>query len=473
LFWSGIVLGLGHPFFMSVPWWILAAFRKRTSAGMTLTMAPLALAGWEWAHGVGDLSYPWITTGIDMLTVGPYAQAADLFGVCGLTLGIVLTNVLLFILARGLRVQPRTRIITGVALIALHGAWFMYGASRVPGETDAASSVRVACVQPNIDPWDKWDSPQGQVLRHMVLVDSLRARGEQPEIVLWSETAIPYLIRAPRYTDQWSQLRAWVDSSRFTLVTGYADLTTYAMGTAPPSARTAPAELNGQPLQYDVFNAAMAVPPSFMDQRIEVHRKTRLTPFAERLPFADQLTFATRWFEWGVGISAWGKGRALKPIDMLPQGTDPKGTPRVRLGMIICIESIYPDVAAGLTREGANVLAVITNDAWYNGTWGPRQHYDIARMRAIENRRPVVRSANSGVTGIIDAYGNSVTELPEMQAGIAVGNVQPATDITLYTSIGDVLPAVSFFFTLLILLLARISRIVRIMPFRINATTSL
>jgi apolipoprotein N-acyltransferase len=141
--------------------------------------------------------------------------------------------------------------------------------------------------------------------------------------------------------------------------------------------------------------------------------------------------------------------------------------------MIICIESIYPDVAAGLTREGANVLAVITNDAWYNGTWGPRQHYDIARMRAIENRRPVVRSANSGVTGIIDAYGNSVTELPEMQAGIAVGNVQPATDITLYTSIGDVLPAVSFFFTLLILLLARISRIVRIMPFRINATTSL
>jgi apolipoprotein N-acyltransferase len=483
LFWSGIVLWLGHPFFMSVPWWILAAIRKRTSAGVTLAVAPLAIAGWEWAHGVGDLSYPWITTGLDMLTVGPYAQAADLFGVYGLTLGIVTTNVLLFIVARGLAVSKRTRMVAALLLVAVHSAWFMYGASRGSVVVPTTNQTHVALVQPNIDPWDKWDSPQGQVSRHVTLVDSLRRTGEQPDLVLWSETAIPYLIRDPRYSEDWSRLLTWVDSLRISLVTGYADIYLYKPGEAPPSARIAPPDASGSEIRYDVFNAAMAINPavaaldtsspfSVLRSPIDVHRKTRLTPFAERLPFADQLTFAKRWFEWGVGISAWGKGREWKPLRTEGGGRRAEGE-GLELGMIICIESIYPDVAAELTRNGATVLAVITNDAWYNGTWGPRQHYDIARMRAIENRRPVIRCANSGVTGIIDLYGRSVVELPEMQAGIAVGSVQPSSVRTLYTTIGDIVPAACFVVTLLILILARIPGIVRNMPIRINSTTSL
>lgn len=474
LFWSGIVLWLGHPFFMIVPWWILAAVRKRTSAAMTLAAAPFAIAGWEWAHGLGDLSYPWITTGLDMLSVGPYAQAADLFGVYGLTFGIVATNALLFVVVRGVVVTPRTRLIAAVTLLALHGAWFWYGAAQSgsPQETSGAI-VTVALVQPNIDPWDKWDAPQNQVRRHVHLVDSLRRTGVRPDLVVWSETAIPYLIRDARYHDDWLQLRTWVDTSHITLVTGYADIYVYAAGDAPPSARVGPASLDGVPLRYDVFNAAMALTPS---GAIPVHRKSRLTPFAERLPFADQLTFAKRWFEWGVGISAWGKGRELQPlaIGRTREGrTAGSATDTVRLGMIICIESIYPDVAAELTRNGADMLAVITNDAWYNGTWGPRQHYDIARMRAIENRRPVIRCANSGVTGVIDPMGNSVVELPEMTAGVAVARVRPSHERSLYSRVGDVLPMTCALLTALLLVLTRIPAIVRNMPLRFNSTSSL
>jgi apolipoprotein N-acyltransferase len=135
-----------------------------------------------------------------------------------------------------------------------------------------------------------------------------------------------------------------------------------------------------------------------------------------------------------------------------------------RIGTIICIESIYPDVARDMVNDGADVLAVITNDAWYNGTWGPRQHYDIARMRAIEMRRPVIRCANSGVSGIIDADGASIMELPDMQRLAAIGTVRPGHELTFYARYGDWLPVVSLVITLFAVVVARFTPLLRILP---------
>ena len=201
----------------------------------------------------------------------------------------------------------------------------------------------------------------------------------------------------------------------------------------------------------------MVVNPGRTD--VPVHRKTMLTPFAERLPFADQLSFAMKWFEWGVGISAWGQGRERHPLPVIRNGDT-----IARIGTIICIESIYPDVARDMVNNGADVLAVITNDAWYNGTWGPRQHYDIARMRAIEFRRPVVRCANSGVSGIISADGTSEKELPVLRRMASTVQVRPNNVQTFYARHGDWLAVACAILSLFAVVIARFSAVLRILP---------
>jgi apolipoprotein N-acyltransferase len=321
--------------------------------------------------------------------------------------------------------------------------------------------LTVMIVQPNEDPWDKWSDTRLQVQTHRWLTDSIRRRSADADVVVWSETAIPFTIRDPRFIPEWEELRTWVDTSKLSLLTGYADIMVYAPGEAPPSARQSKVDPE---VRFDAFNAAMMINAGTSD--VPVHRKSMLTPFAERLPFADQLTFAMSWIEWGVGISAWGKGQTRIPLPVV-KGSDTLA----RIGTIICIESIYPEVARDLVYNGSDVLCVITNDAWYNGTWGPEQHYDIARMRAIEQRRNVIRCANSGVSGIIRSDGSEVPHpaIEPMTQGAVVVGVQRNTERTLYATIGDPMPILGLILTLLALVSARIPFFLRNLPFRFTS----
>jgi apolipoprotein N-acyltransferase len=421
-----------------------------------LWLAPLAITGFEWLHGQTDASYPWLTSGYQ-LTQTPWGQLAEFGGVYGLTLLLASVNALLtywLMLGRG----RRQSWIIPVSTVAVLSALLVVGLVRqheFVGEHlygADGSKLRAVVVQPNEDPWDKWNDVRVQVaiLRHVT--DSACLDLENA-VVFWPETAIPYAIRQPVYGQDWEELQAWVDSSGNSLITGYADWYQYPPGTAPPSARSSRTDPS---YRYDTFNAAMLLMPrrigGMQDHSIPVHRKTMLTPLAERLPFADQLSFAMSWIEWGVGISAWGKGSQREP---LPYGSN------ARIGMIICIESIYPEVSRDLVNHGANVLSVITNDAWYNGTWGPDQHFNIARMRAIEMRRPVVRCANSGVSGFIEPDGSAPARLPVTKRTALVANVSGNSYRTVYAVAGDVVPPLGLAISIVLLVAARFPSLVR------------
>ncbi|RPI68373.1 MAG: apolipoprotein N-acyltransferase, partial [Ignavibacteriae bacterium] len=346
-------------------------------------------------------------------------------------------------------------------------AWFALGTLHQHTSTPAhTSTLTVSMVQPNVDPWDKWSDTRAQVRVHKALVDSLRASGVQPDLVIWSETAIPFMIREPEFQPEEIDLRTWVDTSRIALLTGFADRMIYPVGQAPASARTSRFD---PAVRFDVFNSAMVVGKSRGED--VVHHKSMLTPFAERLPFADQLTFAMSWIQWGVGISSWGKGQTRLPLPVVRRTLGASDTV-TRIGTIICIESIYPEVARDMVNNGADMLCVITNDAWYNGTWGPGQHFDIARMRAIEQRRTVLRCAMSGVTGVILPDGSTLeareprSALAPLTQGVAVGRVATSNVRTFYASVGDVIPPVGLFLPILALITARIPAVVRKMRVR-------
>lgn len=468
LFASGIALWLGHPFFLMVPYVVLASIRRRLGTTWMLLAAPATIAGFEWLHGQTDASYPWLTMGY-MLVDTPMAQVADVIGVYGLTFIIAGVNVATTWLYR-YRAEHSIRRQGTIAISMFVLVWLFVGVARTHHVQPATGHIRALLVQPNEDPWDKWSDPELQLQTHLRLTDSARAAcrnqraSKSEDVVIWSETAIPFLIRDARNIQQWSALRTWVDTSSVPLLTGVADVHIYPVGTAPPSARTSAVDPS---VRYDAFNAAMVLNPA--TPSVALHYKSMLTPFAERLPFADQLTFAMSWIEWGVGISAWGKGQTRLPLPVL-RGRDTVA----RIGTIICIESIYPEVARDMVNHGADVLCVITNDAWYNGTWGPPQHFDIARMRAIEQRRAVLRCAQSGVTGAILPDGSdAIAPLPVMQRAALLASVPTQTDRTVYAQIGDPLPILGLVFTIFVLVVARIPACVRVLTsgsFRLSTT---
>jgi apolipoprotein N-acyltransferase len=456
LFASGIALWLFHPFFLMMPFVALASIRRRLGTQWMVGMTPFAIAGFEWLHGQTDASYPWLTTGYALVGT-PLAQVAELTGVYGLSVLIAIVNAMVVSIVLRARsgMSVRGRVIGVAALLVL---WSVAGISLQSNVSSASTpkvqEIDVLLVQPNEDPWDKWSDTREQVRTHQRLTDSAcRSAGSVPDIVIWSETAIPYMIRDPRNREEWDALRRWVDTSGVTLLTGYADLTVYPPGEAPPSARRSTVDPT---LRFDAFNAAMVLRPHAPS--IPVHRKSMLTPFAERLPFADQLTFAMSWIEWGVGISAWGKGRTR----------DPLSAGKASVGTIICIESIYPEVASDLVANGADVLCVITNDAWYNGTWGPEQHYDIARMRAIEQRRDVLRCANSGVSGVIRADGTDAGHpvIKPMTQGAVRVSASTRSGRTVYAMVGDPVPVAGLCITVFLLVITRFPQILRNLPFR-------
>lgn len=451
---SGIAVWLGHPFFLMLPWLVLAGLRSRLTISSLVVLTPFVTTAFEWLHGQTDLSYPWLSLGYTLVDL-PLAQVADVVGVYGLTFLIMAVNALVF-WALYQRSSGRRIAAPLVSILLFCACWTVWGFARKSDWALARplSSLQVTIVQPNINPWDKWSAPSEQLMIHRQISDSVRASGKRSDLVVWSETAIPYVIRNYRYLGDWLGLRSWIDTSGYSLLTGFADMMVYPNGTAPASARSLAIDPS---VKYDHFNAAMLLNAS--ERNVSVHRKTMLTPFAERLPFADQLSFAMKWVEWGVGISAWGKGRERTALPVLRRGDTV-----AHIGSIICIESIYPDVARDMVNNGADVLAIITNDAWYNGTWGPRQHYDIARMRAIEMRRSIIRCANSGVSGVIDASGNSSLELPELRRMAVVGKVSTFQTMTFYARQGDWLAIICAAITLLAAVLARFKPFLRILP---------
>ena len=462
LFATGIALLVIHPLLLLPPFIALASIRKRLGVRWMLLSFPFVLAAFEWLHGQSDFSYPWLTSGYALIDLS-LAQVADVVGVYGLSFLLGITNSLSAAFAYfSFADRPRKRRVMLLINVLFVVCWALVGTVQrekaISLQVDAKSNVArsVMLVQPNENPWDKWQESRQQLAVQMSISDSAIGVHKRPDLVVWCETALPYVIRDPRHDLEWTGLRSWVAHTGTSLLTGVADRVVYADGEAPASARRSVLDPT---LAYDVFNAAYMINPD--TSSVQVHRKSMLTPFAERLPFADQLSFAMGWIEWGVGISSWGKGLNRIPLHVL-RSTDTV----LSLGSIICIESIYPEVSRDFVLHGANALCVITNDAWYNGTSGPRQHYNIARMRAIETRKPVLRCANSGVSGLISPAGESVAEVPVEQSAVGFVSVVPNDQLTVFVRFGNVVPIASMVVSVFLLLGARIPSIQRILSFR-------
>ena len=385
-------------------------------------------------------SFPWELLGYSQVTVLPIAQLASLFGVYGLSLLVAaVSTALAFGVGPpegGPHVRERRSERTwGPALAgpALAGPWSpaigvlaivlivaVWGSRRVAASewTRGGEPIRVGMIQGNVDQSIKWDVARASTIFQDHLRLTRQAIREGAQLVLWPESSTPFLFEEDPASA--AKVRALAQQAKVPILFGSDQIE------------------RGQPDRF--YNSAFLVAAD--GTTAGVYRKMHLVPFGEYVPFQRLLFFAAPLTEQAGTFSA-GLTPELLPVD------------DHRVSVAICYEVVYSDLVRRFVVGGSELLTTITNDAWFGQTSAPVQHFQQASMRAIENGRYLVRSANTGISGIVDPYGRVVAQTPIFQPAVLVGEARFLRTSTFYSRHGDILAYGSALATAALALLAR------------------
>lgn len=357
---------------------------------------------WAAAEHVRSIAYggfPWNLTGWALVRRPLWIQTASVWGVYGLGLAVASVSALLaaFALTRRMRLFAAAALV--VLACAVAGAWSL----RRPTAVAELRHVRVALVQPNVREEDR-RTPEGAAAAYASTFASgfaAASAGGGVDLIVFPESAFPL------YWDASSQLRD--DLTRLARACRcsvlFNDVTVEADGRA--------------------FNAARIVTSAGIAR--ETYRKVHLVPFGEYVPL-PRLFFFVRQISQEIGQFT----PADRPVVM-------RSGP-LALGVGICYEILYPELARRQTADGANLLATISNDSWYGKAGAQEQHFAGALLRSVENGRYLVRAAITGVSGIADSRGRILAELPAGRAGTISGTVALEERTTAWVRWGHFLP---------------------------------
>ncbi len=362
-------------------------------------------------------------------------QSAAYVGVYGVSLWLAFLNAGLYLIYRNVALKRwrfrSVRMLGAVlAILALYALPRLLGEirlSRHAGSGMAAGApVRIGLVQPNIDPYEKW---KGHADAQIAVLESLTVESAKrhADIVIWPETALPLYILLPENSATFGSIRRRVDSLGVSLLTGYTDWRTYPAGlTVPKSSKT-----DAERRRFDIFNSVMFLQPHV--DSIQIYDKVHLLPFAERVPYADLISFLDlNFIRWNFGTGGYGVGRSATVFEAVRAGL-----PHVKFSTVICFESVFPGFVREFVRKGAEFLVVVTNDTWWGKTAAPVMHSQIAALRAVENHRWVVRCGNDGVSSVFDPYGRRITATELFTRTTLEADIRTNTEATFYSEHGD------------------------------------
>lgn len=432
---AGVGVVFFNPLFFTIPTAAYGVLRRRMGPVFSIVAFPVIWTSWEWLVQLQELSFPWLLLANTQTYNIESVQFITATGAFGISLWVAAINAMLFhLLRRWLAGQwtvtsPRfLAVLAGMLILLVLPR--IHGSIVLQEKPAAGAKLRIAVIQPDIDPYDKWsegETPMQKLQNLLLLYDSLASF--KPDVALLPETAIPFRLLQTSYYEEYSWLRRHIDSVGVPLLSGFPHTVFYDdPETAPVSARTIP----DTDIRYHDFNSALLLQPG--DPAPQIYHKSRLTPLSERIPYLDALPFMQDALTWGVGISNWGQGNDTTVFSLLASES------HVDIWAMICYETLYPSFVAGFAGRGAQVFGVITNDGWFGRSSGPHQLMRYTVLRAIENRRAVARCANNGISCFIDPYGR-VTDATELytRAGI-VRELPLRGDLTFYTRHGDWLP---------------------------------
>lgn len=436
---SLIPFGLGA-LLMTFAFWLyhqIGRYVNKNIAYLALISFYIAL---EYLQQTWDLAFPWMTLGNGFAGLHQLAQWYEYTGVYGGSLWILLSNILVFEAYQAFKTKNGfARYKVSLIWIAVLLIPIGFSLSKYYSYKEKSVPTNVVVVQPNIDPYLKYGSvstaEQLQILTK--LSDSLAQINT--EYFIWPETAIPNYADEDRIRSnpEFLQVQQFLNTYKNgTLITGIESVKLYS------DKKTISAKANPNGGFYDNFNAAMQVENS---AEVAFYHKSKLVPGVEKMPFPKVFGFLGPVFE-SLGGSVSGWGWQEQPDVFYSQSG-------IGAAPVICYESLWGDWIGTSVKNGAQFIAIITNDGWWGNTSGKDQHLMYAKLRAIETRRWVVRSANTGISAFINQRGDIVKQTKWWTRTAIKEDINLNDTLTVYVNNGDVVAKI---FAVLAILLALI-----------------
>lgn len=410
LYWIGMNSGagflpvfaslIGAVLYLSIFWMALGRFvafmQNKFFNG--LLVLPFAWVVMELLRSYGSLGFPWINLAITQTKYLPLVQSADILGSYGISFWIILLNIgFYFVLTSAIKIKYLALTVLIFIVVAIFGIIKM---STYEISTD--KTFTVAVTQPNINPDEKWD-PESRELNFNLMHGLLdTALAMQPDMVLWPESAVPAYLRLSAFRRK--PITDKLEKAQVPLLSGTVD-------------RTIDEEKN----KY-YYNSSILLND---DGSYKMYHKIHLVPFAEYIPLSYKYDSLLK-LNFGQANFTHGNEYTVFEVDS------------VKFSNVICYESSIPQLLRKFVLNGAQFITIEANDGWLGNSSGPYQHFELAKLRAIENRIPIVRCANTGISGVIDQLGRVEDKVSLDQKKIFLARVHPSTQITFYTKYGNV-----------------------------------
>ena len=388
-----------------------------------LFTAPFCWVALDFIRSKLFTGFPWLDLGYTQYDTPGLIQIADLVGHHGVSFLIVMVNIFIIASIAAISKKKLPHPKTMIAALMLFIAAFAYNQRQlhnIPPLFAKADKISIALVQGNIPQDKKWlpEFKKKTVQSYIDLSKQVITKNGATDLVVWPETALPF------YPQE--------NALSLLLQTGLTHPHQVSLLTGAPH-RMQPTPT--APITY--YNSAFLINP---DGRMsERYDKQHLVPFGEYIPFRRILAFASPVVE---TLGDFSPGASSKP---LPYKNS-------LIGVLICFESIFPELSREQVIHGANLLVIITNDAWFGRTSAPRQHMAMAVFRAVENRRVVARAANTGISGFIDPTGRILVASPLFEPYAVKQKVPLLSSTSFYVDKGYLFPYLCLLLTAVCLL---------------------
>ncbi|MDT8070710.1 MAG: apolipoprotein N-acyltransferase [Terriglobia bacterium] len=393
-----LYLGLNHGIFGA-----LLAWAGQARAGFSRRALVLAPFLWVTVELIRTyvVGFPWDLLGTAQVNNIPLSRLATVTGVYGLSFEIALVNTVFA--ATFLVHKTKRKAMIAAALVSSVALQTEQFVKFDPAPTEANALL----VQQNVPIREEWTAAEyDRLLANLSDISILPKEAQKDAgLIVWPESPAPFFLNDPQFVNTIADVARKSDAY---VIAG-------SIGVHPRRSNSS----------ENIYNSAALVSPQ--GAVVARYDKVHLVPFGEYVPFASVLRFAKS-LTAEVGNFVPGTYRAPLTVD------------GQRVGVFICYESVFPGEVRQFAERGADVFVNISNDGWFGNTGAPWQHLNMARMRAIENDRWLLRDTNTGITAVVDPLGRVVQSLPRNRRGVLKAGYGRETGTTFYTRYGDWFP---------------------------------
>lgn len=445
---GAVAMLLLNSVFMATIFWLYHFTRKHiffNKNGFFLLI--FFFLAFEYLHYNWQLNWPWLSLGNVFSSTHSWIQWYEFTGVAGGTIWVLLSNILVYKVIIGLKTKDKRQTIRlmisllALLFIPLIISKIMYNTYDTRKDSDVAESneVEVVVVQPNIDPYNEEFSltPAEILWRNFSLADTCIT--DKTRFVISPESSIHENIWLDKIDKYYSIKKIREFSGKHNNIAYIIGASTFGMVPEGDEDDFAARKFYDADEYYYAYNTALMISDS---ADIQYHQKSRLTPGVEMMP--------SWWFLRPIRNYAIDLGGI---VGTLKRENEPTvlSFDDYNIATLICYESVFGDYVTQFAREGANLFFVITNDGWWGDTEGHRQHLELSKLRAIENRRSIARSANTGISAIINERGDIVEQTSYWEPDAICSNITVNDELTFYSKHGDYLYRVATFLAIITL----------------------